>query len=253
MNFAAVESVRVERHGYYPHVPGFMFPVDTYDRWFMLMVDEGAFAYRIGDLAGRATVGDVVVCPPGMALDRKAEGRISFQFVEFDLIPEQRGGKGRCARVPDLDRLANTCQRLREREPYCDTTAIRHLVLDLLYLADPESHPQAQPITDPIVAQALESLAKRALQRFHIREIAAEAALSPVQLVRRFRAATGQTPRQHVEAIRLAHARRLLSDTDYTLDSIADQCGYESAFYLSRLFKQRTGVSPSEYRTRNRV
>jgi AraC-like DNA-binding protein len=46
----------------------------------------------------------------------------------------------------------------------------------------------------------------------------------------------------------LQKARELLTGTDFTLQTIAERCGYRSAFYLSRVFKATTGQSPSEYR-----
>jgi AraC-like DNA-binding protein len=47
---------------------------------------------------------------------------------------------------------------------------------------------------------------------------------------------------------RLSHAADLLTTTDATLEAIARQVGYSSAFAFSAAFKRTRGVSPSRYR-----
>ncbi|MEU8143210.1 helix-turn-helix transcriptional regulator [Nonomuraea sp. NPDC048901] len=76
--------------------------------------------------------------------------------------------------------------------------------------------------------------------------------VSPSLLSRRFRDVRGVTSIQYLRGVRLQKARELLSGTDFTLQNIVEQCGYRSAFYLSRVFKASTGQSPSEYRAGSR-
>lgn len=51
-----------------------------------------------------------------------------------------------------------------------------------------------------------------------------------------------------VQSLRLFHARQYLQTTDYTLKKIAEIVGYESADYLSRIFKKTYHMTPSQYR-----
>ncbi|MNG29018.1 HTH-type transcriptional activator Btr [compost metagenome] len=53
--------------------------------------------------------------------------------------------------------------------------------------------------------------------------------------------------------VRLTRARLLLVETQDSLESIAEQCGYQNAFYFSRVFSQHMGMSPSGYRKNYRV
>ncbi|MEU4191766.1 helix-turn-helix domain-containing protein [Kribbella sp. NPDC026611] len=52
---------------------------------------------------------------------------------------------------------------------------------------------------------------------------------------------------------RLRKARELFVESNDTLQTIAEGCGYRSAFYLSRGFSNHAGQSPSEDRRSNRV
>ncbi len=67
-------------------------------------------------------------------------------------------------------------------------------------------------------------------------------------------AGSGATFNQHLFALRIDHACRLLGDAAYaalTITEIAFACGFADASYFSRVFRQRLRVTPSEYR-RNR-
>ncbi len=47
---------------------------------------------------------------------------------------------------------------------------------------------------------------------------------------------------------RLEKAKQLLSDSNFRIIEIADQCGYQNYCHFARQFKQFTGLTPTEYR-----
>jgi len=59
---------------------------------------------------------------------------------------------------------------------------------------------------------------------------------------------TDQSPIQHIIRARINKARDLLSRRDLDIKQVAEQSGFESAYYFSRLFRKVTGTSPSAYR-----
>lgn len=88
---------------------------------------------------------------------------------------------------------------------------------------------------------------------YSVKELADELGLSPVQLIRRFRAAYRITPGDYLTGLRLERACQLLRETRMTVEQIALACGYASGYYLSRLFAARIGMPPSEYRKKYQV
>ncbi len=77
----------------------------------------------------------------------------------------------------------------------------------------------------------------------------AEAVGIPYETFRkRFKTATGLTPRAYREARRIEAARELLHLTSLTHREIASTLGYSDEFHFSRRFKAATGVAPSRYR-----
>ena len=65
---------------------------------------------------------------------------------------------------------------------------------------------------------------------------------------RRFLEATGYGPIDYVHAIRIEEAKQLLETGDDALDIVAHEVGYEDEASFRKLFKRRTGITPSEHR-----
>lgn len=81
-----------------------------------------------------------------------------------------------------------------------------------------------------------------------VARLAAEAALSPRALHRRFRAATGLSPGAWLVAERIERARELLEVSRLPIPEVAAACGFGSAATLRHHFRARLGASPSAYR-----
>ncbi|MGD8176827.1 GlxA family transcriptional regulator [Marinimicrobium sp. ARAG 43.8] len=67
-------------------------------------------------------------------------------------------------------------------------------------------------------------------------------------LNRRFKAATGQTPLEYLQEIRINNARDLLKTSNLTIGEIAEKVGYQDTGYFTGLFKKQLTTTPREYR-----
>lgn len=68
---------------------------------------------------------------------------------------------------------------------------------------------------------------------------------------RKFKAVTKGTTKQFFDEQKIEYAKQLImNDDDNSADTekIAKMCGYDEYYYFSRLFKQRTGMSMTEFR-----
>lgn len=80
--------------------------------------------------------------------------------------------------------------------------------------------------------------------------LATASGLSQSTLKRRIEATTGETPRQHVERLRLERAASQLMLRQSTILEIALDNGFASHEVFSRAFDRHFGISPSEWRDR---
>lgn len=80
--------------------------------------------------------------------------------------------------------------------------------------------------------------------------MAAQAGLEPRTLLRRFRAATGLSPTQYCQHVRVSTACERLAWTRDTVDHIAWSVGYQDPATFRITFKRMTGLAPGEYRAR---
>ncbi len=87
-------------------------------------------------------------------------------------------------------------------------------------------------------------------QDWPVERLAAEAAVSPRALHRRFREATGLSPGAWLIAERLARARELLEGNTMSVEDVAAACGFGTAATLRHHFRTSLGTSPTAYRTR---
>lgn len=85
-----------------------------------------------------------------------------------------------------------------------------------------------------------------------IGDLASRAGLGERQFLRRFKSATGKTPVQYLQTLRLEEARRLLESGNAPVSEVTAAVGYEDVTTFRRLFTRHLGLSPNEYRRRFR-
>lgn len=82
----------------------------------------------------------------------------------------------------------------------------------------------------------------------NIEELAAELNVGYSYFRQMFRKYTGISPTQYHLSLRIQKAKDLLVSTNQSFKKIALDLGFESYFYFSRIFKDKTGQSPLEFR-----
>ncbi|TDD88648.1 AraC family transcriptional regulator [Actinomadura darangshiensis] len=168
-------------------------------------------------------------------------------------LPAMAVVRGDTWRSPLVDVLQDEIGR---DEPGQDVVLDR--LLDLLLIAtlrawfsrpDAEAPGWYRAHGDPVVGPALRLLHDDLTHPWTVAGLAAGTGVSRAALAQRFTKLIGEPPMAYLTGIRLAQAADLLRESDATLDAVARQVGYGTAFALSTAFKREHGVSPQEYRT----
>ncbi len=102
----------------------------------------------------------------------------------------------------------------------------------------------------PGVHRTQDWLARHVEESPTIERLAEVAGMSPRNLTRVFRRATGISIKDYVTRVRLEIAGSLLRSPDYTLERVALECGFKDSRQLRRLWMKRFGVNPSSWRSR---
>lgn len=61
------------------------------------------------------------------------------------------------------------------------------------------------------------------------------------------------TPKKYIIDIRINKAKQLLTEGALKINAIADRCGFSNQYHFCRVFKERTGLTPTEYIKQNRI
>ena len=77
--------------------------------------------------------------------------------------------------------------------------------------------------------------------------------ISEIYFRKLFLKAYGVTPKQYIIDTRIKRAKQFLSDGNLKVISVAEECGFSNQYHFSRIFKEKTGVTPTDYGKENRI
>ena len=76
--------------------------------------------------------------------------------------------------------------------------------------------------------------------------------ISPYYFSKLFKEETGSNFVEYLTNLRMDRAKELLKDENRSMKEICMEVGYSDPNYFSRIFKKNLGVTPTEYRERER-
>jgi AraC-like DNA-binding protein len=124
---------------------------------------------------------------------------------------------------------------------------VMHLLGEIYSLTKQQSF-TPEDNTAAIITKAAIILRTNIDNNIMMEKVAEELNVSYAWFRKAFKNYTGIAPHQYMLQLRIENARMLLSDPSHSIKEIAAQLNFESAFYFSRLFKEKMGVGPEQYR-----
>lgn len=103
---------------------------------------------------------------------------------------------------------------------------------------------------DPGVDTVRKWMRRNYREHVSLEGLAATAGMGVRTFLRRFKRATGQTPLNYLQQLRIEAARHLLEVSTRNIEEITGLTGYVDSSSFRRLFKEKTGLTPREYRNR---
>ena len=268
LRFPAGERPEAHRAPEHAHVHDFLV---------LAYFERGAGTLRLGAREWPLSSGDAFVIAPGEVVrlsGHTAEGWCVFFPPEL-IAAEPRGGSlgwrphpllyrfaGRAAGgaqrlpVPAAEQAAWSQRvqaienELRQPRDGSAEAALAHLTL-LLVSAARISVDVGQDLRqhrEPLLAAVFEFIEAHYAGPISLAAVAAEVGLTPGHLTTVVRRKTGRSVQRWITERRMAEARRLLRETDLTVEAVAARTGYRQASFFIKQFRRDHTVTPAAWR-----
>ncbi len=130
-----------------------------------------------------------------------------------------------------------------------DPSAIMHAILKI-FLAIKDSALPAELCDTGIVGRTIKYIDKNISETISTARIAKYLHISEYHLCHEFKRRTGSTISEYTASKRLSEAKKMLAETSKTVSEIATELGFSSFSYFCKIFKEKNGMTPGEFRDR---
>ena len=250
----------------------------------LVYFERGGGRQRVGSQDRDVSAGDLFLIAPGETHDASRLGDAAGWMVEFSadviepagdttaflswhtnplLYPFVRPSGGEEVvhfevsagdRPKWSQRLRSMDSELREKAPGYREAVRAYLALILVDIArlaqDVVGRLRVQE--QPVLAGVFQFIEDHYAEPISLRDVARAANLSSGYLTTLVRRQTGRTVLEWIQERRMAEARRLLVETDESVERIGTRVGYDDPAYFARRFRSAHKVTPAFWRNANR-
>lgn len=89
---------------------------------------------------------------------------------------------------------------------------------------------------------------KNAADKLAVSRLAQHSAMAERTFIRRFKNATGNTPSEYIQRVKVELAKKLLENDKTPVKEVCYETGYEDQSYFRNIFKKYTGLTPVDYK-----
>lgn len=146
-----------------------------------------------------------------------------------------------------------------EQDNYlCDQLISSYLQAFFIHLMRLQGAPQIEQLTDTktniqlnnerrIVEQAMSYIQHHLFDKLTVSQVATSIPVSNSYLSKLFKRHAKQSVMDYIIHTKLEHGKELIHETNHNFTEISNILGYKSIFYFSKQFKQKYGITPTEY------
>jgi AraC-like DNA-binding protein len=159
----------------------------------------------------------------------------------------------KCANIQVMNLLKSTSQLVSE-QPYGFQRLASGLCMQLI--AEMYNAKQGIKQTDQqnsLISKAKYIIHNQINEHIDFQAMAENMGISYSTFRRDFKRQTGLSPLQYHLLLKIEKAKELLINTELKAKEIAYKLGFDSDYYFCRLFKQKTGISPAQFRAQRRA
>lgn len=215
---------------------------------------SGSAIYRFGSEAAEAKTGNILFLAKGSSYEitvRDPDYR--FYFVDFN-FDGKKSLQNEVFSQEKLKKLENTFIKfhaLWTAGNFADKIYCKALIYQIYSDIVKENALQYIPSSKQSrIDLALENIkANFANADISIEDLCRECAMSEVHFRRLFYQIYHTSPMKFIISLRVSKAKELLTNSEMKIQDISEACGFNNPYYFSKVFRQATGLTPSQYRT----
>lgn len=235
----------------------------------IIFVTEGCGSLNVNGLQKPISRGDIIVYNPGCLHCEKSDSTFPMEILFIAIDKFTIGDMPPCTLIEDNSyavfhsgslyslyrfQFNLMIDEIRMKHPFFHeicTASICTVIYALLRQYHSESR-YGLIVPCSSVRNALNYIEKNFSSDITLEAIADVCYVTKFHLAHKFKKATGKTIGEYIRFLRIEKAKKLLSETELSVSSVAYECGYNETNYFHRIFRRETGLPPGEYRKKYR-
>ena len=264
-----VDSLRLESHirvdglytfFYQEKEQGFLFSGESHPMTELTYVDRGSLHSVVDGAETELKQGDLVIYGPNQWHMQYADigvaprfVTISFDFSGADITPLLN----RKFTMPQkaLSLLQSMLREQEEPDAYSNEMILSNLSQLMICLLREISHPQDQKLQtvnsvhseNEIIRQAQQYISSHIRCKLSVPMVARQADVSPSYLTALFHKNLQISPGEYIRRAKLQESKQMIRENNLNFTEIAAALQYSTVHHFSRQFKEKFGITPTEY------
>ena len=235
--------------------PGYTYRQEDRKYHGLVYIISGELTVTLDDETIRATAGSVLLLRKHDRYQLENSGStitkyigVSYKTDPEDILQQFVPGRLFTTTYPQryLD-LFSIAAQLNTVRTICSQTRLRANVQEILCCIIQEDYHRSLAVTENYADKAMAYMECNYAEALTCEQIALSVGISVSHLRMLFRKHYNTSLVQALNRIRVQRAKEMLSSGMFTLSEVATACGFQNAYYFSRVFKQLAGVSPGKY------
>ena len=209
----------------------------------LLIVLRGSFSLEIEGKSYFAKKDDIVYFPAGETFRRKVAEPLECIYIQF--LSHHLNCSSGIIKPYDSVRAANSIKHLYLAITDENRDLIAHFLKDL-FIKNPNDY--VNKPTDRMLSSCIVFLNENYFQHITLELLAKKFFISKQALIKKFKKYMNETPIEYLNGLRIRQSKDFLINSDDSICTISEKCGFSDVHYFSSVFKKATGMSPKEYR-----
>jgi AraC-like DNA-binding protein len=265
---------------FYKFTKNYVFPGEIHDFWEFIYIDKGELIITAGENTYILKAGEMAFHKPNEFHDVKANGTVSPNVIVVSFTCKSKYMdffRNKILFLSDYEKLL-LASVVKESEsvyeplenkppisgmikksfiPFGAEQIIRHdlekLLIsfyrrqDSIHIKQRRLRVNQQHSYKGIAENIIAILEENIQNRLSLEDISKQVNISISQVKKVFRQEIGSSVIHYFIQLKIEEAKRLINESEMNFTQISEFLGYDTIGYFSRIFKQKTGMTPSEY------